>query len=256
MFPKSLVANCQQELSNIDKKHIEISAQLTAAQARNSALQSEVDRAMLAVSAMKAELATKQDEARRQVEDAEQRVQDALAERDARIAGVQAELRAGETIRRKLHNMVQELKGNIRVFARVRPPLGKYTPSPWVDIMANSAAHELNNPEGLASITYGDERLAAETGQSNLTVVSRSESAMGKEREQVNQFTFDKVFHPKHGQQDVFEEISMLAQSVLDGYNVSFQMFWELKLTTGLYLCIRPDWLGQVLDDGGWRCEL
>lgn len=74
---------------------------------------------------MKAELATKQEEAQKKVDDAEQRVLDALAERDARIAGVEAELRAAETIRRKLHNMVQELKGNIRVFARVRPPLRK-----------------------------------------------------------------------------------------------------------------------------------
>ena len=27
----------------------------------------------------------------------------------------------GEAIRRKLHNIIQELKGNIRVFCRVRP---------------------------------------------------------------------------------------------------------------------------------------
>jgi kinesin family protein C1 len=43
---------------------------------------------------------------------------------------------------------------------------------------------------------------------------------MGKEREQVHAFLFDKVFNPSAGQKDVFEEISMLAQSVLDGYNV------------------------------------
>ena len=33
-------------------------------------------------------------------------------------------LRWEETQRRKLHNQVQELKGNIRVFCRVRPLLG------------------------------------------------------------------------------------------------------------------------------------
>ena len=30
-----------------------------------------------------------------------------------------------EKMRRRLHNTIQELKGNIRVFCRVRPPLGK-----------------------------------------------------------------------------------------------------------------------------------
>lgn len=90
------------------------------------------------------------------------------------------------------------------MFARVRPVLGR----------------EQDNPEGVAQITYGDERLAAETGQSQLEVRTKSESATGKEREQVLSFQFDKVFQPKDGQQAVFEEISMLAQSVLDGYNV------------------------------------
>jgi kinesin family protein C1 len=40
-----------------------------------------------------------------------------------RVDQVEEELRTAETIRRKLHNQVQELKGNIRVFARVRPAL-------------------------------------------------------------------------------------------------------------------------------------
>jgi kinesin family protein C1 len=45
---------------------------------------------------------------------------------DAQAAATEAKekLRQEETLRRKLHNQVQELKGNIRVFCRVRPTLG------------------------------------------------------------------------------------------------------------------------------------
>ena len=46
----------------------------------------------------------------------------------AQLVALQAALEAaekrahdGELIRRKLHNTIQELKGNIRVFCRVRP---------------------------------------------------------------------------------------------------------------------------------------
>lgn len=87
---------------------------------------------------------------------------------------------------------------------------------------ADQIAHEAESPDGVAEIKYGDERKEAETGQSEITFKSRSETAMGKEREQVHSFLFDKVFDPSAGQKDVFEEISMLAQSVLDGYNVSW----------------------------------
>jgi len=39
------------------------------------------------------------------------------------VAGLESKLRSEETIRRELHNTIQELKGNIRVFCRVRPML-------------------------------------------------------------------------------------------------------------------------------------
>lgn len=39
------------------------------------------------------------------------------------IEECEGKLREQETLRRKLHNTIQELKGNIRVFCRVRPSL-------------------------------------------------------------------------------------------------------------------------------------
>lgn len=95
---------------------------------------------------MKAELEVGRQKARDAEEKAEAKVREAEEERDAKIAEIEDELRAAETIRRKLHNQVQELKGelrpylieiiccvwiasslpgNIRVFARVRPALRK-----------------------------------------------------------------------------------------------------------------------------------
>lgn len=64
-----------------------------------------------------------------------------------------------------------------------------------VDIPINTdqSAHESADPEALADIAFSDERTDQETGQSQLVVTSRSESATGREREQVNNFTFDKV---------------------------------------------------------------
>lgn len=88
-----------------------LSAQLTASQAQVSALQAEVERATLAVSAMKAELELGKEKARKAELGAEERVLEAEAECDRKVAAVEEELRAAETIRRKLHNQVQELKG-------------------------------------------------------------------------------------------------------------------------------------------------
>ena len=47
------------------------------------------------------------------------------ASQASRMEELAEKLRWEEVERRKLHNMVQELKGNIRVFCRVRPLLGE-----------------------------------------------------------------------------------------------------------------------------------
>ena len=56
-----------------------------------------------------------------------------------RIDELEVEARESEMVRRRLHNMVQELKGNIRVFARVRPLLSSDVPDPAPPLL-----HRLN----------------------------------------------------------------------------------------------------------------
>lgn len=125
--------------------------------------------------------------------DSEQRMQDALKS----AAEANEKLRTEETLRRKLHNQVQELKGNIRVFCRVRPTLDGDTAG--------------------AKINYPDE----ETDSKEVEVLGPEEkSSLGNITTKKNSFAFDRVFGPESQNQDVFGEISQLVQSALDGYNV------------------------------------
>ncbi|XP_034561618.1 kinesin-like protein KIFC1 [Notolabrus celidotus] len=111
------------------------------------------------------------------------------------VAEQKDELHDGEMERRRLHNTIQELKGNIRVFCRVRPlvdgGLTKHIQLPASDIKM-------------------------------ITLAKTEESHTGKtaDTQKNYNFSFDRVFGPQASQQEVFEEISLLVQSALDGYNV------------------------------------
>ncbi|ORX39129.1 P-loop containing nucleoside triphosphate hydrolase protein [Kockovaella imperatae] len=200
---REAVRSMKRTLAEQSTQHMTLNAQLAASQAQQTALQAEIERATFMISSLKAEVDISQQKVLESEERAASRERAAEERANERIADIETELREAETIRRKLHNQVQELKGNIRVFARVRPAL----------------PHEATRDD-LATLTFSDEKLDKEMGCSQLSVINRGESATGKEREQVNDFTFDKVFQPSAGQQEVFEEISTFAQSVLDGYNV------------------------------------
>ncbi|KAK8173571.1 P-loop containing nucleoside triphosphate hydrolase protein [Phyllosticta citrichinensis] len=155
-----------------------------------------------------------------------------------------AKLREEETLRRKLHNQVQELKGNIRVFCRVRPP---------AEIEAAEAAE----------IAYPD------AGKDSKEVVLQGpeqRSAMGNVTRSTNPFSFDRVFGPKSQNGEVFEEISQLVQSALDGYNVCIFCYGQTG-SGKTYTMSSPDGMiplavqqiyntAQELEEKGWRYKM
>lgn len=114
-----------------------------------------------------------------------------------KIAEYEEKLRAGEAQRRKLHNLVQELRGNVRVFARVRP----FLPNDGLDMTAL--------PEPTISVR----------GDVNSLRILRAPVGPD-DRPEDHSFNFDKVFGPSCSQEALFEEVSEFVQSALDGYNV------------------------------------
>lgn len=126
--------------------------------------------------------------------DLNQKMQDAVDSAKA----AQEKLRQEETLRRKLHNQVQELKGNIRVFCRVRPTFGE-------------------EDTQRAEIAFPD----ADTDCKDVAVQGpEQKTAMGTINRPVSNFSFDRVFGPSSQNAEIFDEISQLVQSALDGYNV------------------------------------
>jgi kinesin family protein C1 len=112
-------------------------------------------------------------------------------------AAANEKLRQEETLRRKLHNQVQELKGNIRVMCRVRPTSeSEIDPAKigFPDADADSKEVAVQGPE--------------------------KQSALGNVTTATYSYAFDRVFAPTSQNGEVFEEISQLVQSALDGYNV------------------------------------
>ncbi|PNY10999.1 kinesin-4-like protein, partial [Trifolium pratense] len=92
---------------------------------------------------------------------------------------------------RKLYNQVQDLKGNIRVYCRVRPFLGAKTSQ--------------------NSVVSGVE-------EGSMTLMIPPNSKLGKEGKKT--FTFNKAFGSTSTQAEVFSDMQPLVRSVLDGYNV------------------------------------
>ncbi|KAJ6950383.1 kinesin-like protein KIN-14N isoform X1 [Populus alba x Populus x berolinensis] len=114
-----------------------------------------------------------------------------ICELQNRLEDAELKIVEGETLRKKLHNTILELKGNIRVFCRVRPLLPEDSPG--------ADGKDVSYPTTTEALGRGID--LTQNGQKY-------------------SFTFDKVFMPDSTQEDVFVEISQLVQSALDGYKV------------------------------------
>lgn len=99
---------------------------------------------------------------------------------------------------RLIHNDLQESKGNIRVFCRVRPSLPKEE--------KENSQNYIEFPNYNTIILNGP--------------VTKSNVGKNKEIQNKEIYKFDRVFKPEDSQSEVFKEISQLVQSALDGYNV------------------------------------
>ncbi|NWI65465.1 CTK2 protein, partial [Todus mexicanus] len=115
-----------------------------------------------------------------------------VAARDQLLEQQGEQLHRLEMERRRLHNLAQELKGNIRVFCRVRPVL------PEEEARQQSLEHLHFPPDN----------------DKSLVLFKPNESRLGNEhRGDVRyDFSFDRVFQPGASQQEIFEEIELLVQ--------------------------------------------
>ncbi|CAI5741820.1 unnamed protein product [Hyaloperonospora brassicae] len=146
------------------------------------------------------------DELKERLEQKKNEVEAVTARYRERAALLEQRVFDVEAVRRSLHNKVMELKGNIRVFCRVRPIL----------------RHELTRSRGeelFAFPDYHTERRQIELSANPKSHVGYGQNGSRSVVKKYN-FGFDLVFGKKCTQEDVFVEVSALIQSALDGYNV------------------------------------
>ncbi|XP_031429763.1 kinesin-like protein KIFC3 [Clupea harengus] len=123
------------------------------------------------------------------IKDAKKQMTTAISEISEANKDLLEKYRKEVALRRKYHEQLVELKGNIRVLCRVKPVL-----------------KEDQREEGQAVVVTTDPH-----NESALTVMNK-----GKGRT----FELDKAFHPQATQEEVFQEIEPLVTSCIDGYHV------------------------------------
>jgi len=126
-------------------------------------------------------------------------LKESIAELQKRILDANNRALAKFEPRRERRNLLQELKGNIRVYCRVRPVLEVVDKAELVVHVVNNKTVEVRTP--VASLTGGSGGISSKG--------IRTEA-----------FSLDYVFGCNADQGEIFTEVSSFVRSALDGYNV------------------------------------
>ena len=148
--------------------------------------------------------ATRRDAARRALAEAK-RFADDLAAATSRLAARAALYEAAAAENKKLRLAIQDLKGSVRVFCRVRPAV------PGSENGASANDDRLGDRPAVEATTDAD-------GAPTRLVVTRG-ARRGANPKPRRSFSFDRAFGPEASQADVYEVCEPLVRGVVDGHN-------------------------------------
>ncbi|XP_047498113.1 kinesin-like protein KIN-14I isoform X3 [Penaeus chinensis] len=149
-------------------------------------------------------------------------------------------------LRKKYYNQVEEMKGKIRVFCRVRPI---------------TESERRRGSSGSGSSGGGG------AGDASIVVTAEDEYSLSLNTQRGGQrsFLFDRVFKQHEDQEAVFRDTHALVQSALDGYNVTIMAYGQTGSGKTYTMLGTPEEPGiapraftrlfQLLDEGRARQE-
>ena len=133
------------------------------------------------------------DEVRRTVTKQAQDIWRSLRSDDSEIRALESRLQLADSERRRLHNELIDMKGNIRVFTRVRPLL--------------------ETERSLENALMTDEKSVVVQSSTRIAAYNCNDA-----RKRL--FDLDFVFGPDSTQENVYREVHPFVQSAIDGFNV------------------------------------
>ncbi|KAH8652207.1 P-loop containing nucleoside triphosphate hydrolase protein [Xylariales sp. PMI_506] len=176
--------------------------------------------------------------------DEKQRALDQAAEAMRQAEEAKAKLRVEETRRRRLFEQLQTLKGNIRVMCRIRP-----------------GRNDTGNAQIETEIGDYDDHIG------KMTVMVPTKNYLEQELLEPRGYDFERVFVQDEGNKVVFEEISQLVQSALDGQKVCIFCYGQTGSGKTYTMSSGQDSIipsamkmiyeqAETLKDAGWTYEM